>query len=133
MSKNFLVGTGPVIIKRFILTEGAGFTIPPNASILYSEVVANEDGDEILELWLAVPTNNALMNDDGSGAGRTIYSRTTIHEDDDVWDKHSPDDVVDNHSEDWSVPPLDEHSFRQQIEQDVANNLINDEDDDYEY
>lgn len=112
MSNINSIGTGPSVVKRFLLIENSGFTIPPNASLLYSEVVTNDEGQEILEVWLAVPTSVDQFGRPASG--RTIYNKTTVYEEDD----------------DFDLPePVDEDDFRRQIEDSVNSNFEDDEDD----
>lgn len=122
MANSYIVGHGPVVVKRFILTEGSGFTIPPNSSILYSEVVVNSDGDEILEVWLAVPTTTDPHG--RIGQATTIFNKTTVYEDDDDLDGDMA--MLDADDDDF----IDEAAMRRRIEQNVNRNL---EDDDYEY
>lgn len=122
MANSYIVGHGPVVVKRFILTEGSGFTIPPNSSILYSEVVVNSDGDEILEIWLAVPTTTDPHG--RIGQATTIFNKTTIYEEDDL--DHDMELLDEDEDDDF----MDEAALRRKIDQNVNRNL---EDDDYEY
>ena len=127
MINNHLVGLGPATVKRFILSEGSGFTIPPNSTILYSEVVANSDGDEILELWIAVPSGVSSQHGPTKQGARTIYSNTVVYDEDDDDTRFDPDWGLDEE------PDPQESTLRAQIEQDIANNLNREDEDEYYY
>jgi hypothetical protein len=87
MSTHHIVGGIPAIVRRLILAEGSPVTLPHNCVILKSEVVVNGDDEEILELWLAVPTVAAPDTSQHSSSGQhTIYTNTEIYEDDDFAD-----------------------------------------------
>jgi len=118
MTNNYIVGHGPAVVKRFLLTEGSGFTMPAKATVLFSEVVVNDDGDEILELWLAVPTHA----EEGPGyqaprAPKTIFSNTTVIE-----------DGYDDDDDDYDDDP---QGFRSIMEKQVSEQLENVEESDY--
>ena len=124
---NTHLGSGPSTVKRFILSEGSGFTIPPNSSILYSEVVVNSDGDEILELWLAVPTSIVAPNGGPTLGPHTIYNKTTVYEEDDFDDDDDAEFDAEWGSSQASVN-TNENLLRSQIESDISKNLSEDED-----
>ena len=117
MVSNYVVGHGPSVVKRFLLTEGSGFTMPSKATVLFSEVVVNDDGDEILELWLAVPTHA----EEGPGyhaprTPKTIFSNTTVVEDDD---------------DDGPAWQDDAYGFRSELESQISEQLENVEESEY--
>lgn len=122
MDNSFMIGGGPMVVHRYLLTEGSGFTLPPKFEKLYSEVVTNEDGDEILELWLAIPTAQTASNK----PSQTIFSKTTVYDDE------AMEDDLHMLDEDDDDEPLDEAAFRASIENDIQQRLDND-DYDYDY
>jgi len=76
---NTLIGSGPTTVKKFVLSDGGAFTISPGMTILHSEVVVNSGNDEVLEIWLSVPTVPELDTSTAQGP-RTIYTNTTVYE-----------------------------------------------------
>lgn len=78
-----LVGRGPAVVRKFLLTEDAPFTMIPGATVLHSEVVSSNDV-EVLEVWLALPTafNEPVepeLRDQPQPT--TIYNNTMVYED----------------------------------------------------
>lgn len=56
--------SGQHVVKRFVLFEGANFTIPEGAAVVYSEVVVEgENRQEVLELWLAIPEKSVFKSE----------------------------------------------------------------------
>lgn len=79
-----VVGSGIGIVRKVILSEGSNMAIPAGSTILYSEVVVDSDGDELLEVWLLVPSTAPGTNPSG---GSVVYTNTVIDDDDDYIDE----------------------------------------------
>ena len=131
MANNYMVGHGPSVVKRFLLTEGSGFTMPSKATILYSEVVTQDDSEEILEVWLAVPTHA----EEGAGyhaprTPKTIFSKTTVIEDDEYeYDElDADDDIGMSDANGWSSQ---EQDLRRKLEATVTEKLDSEEESEY--
>jgi hypothetical protein len=76
------------------LSEGSPITIPEGSVPLKAEVVSDSDGEEVLELWLAIPEVNVVDTSTSQSVGKTIYTNTVIHNEqprDDDFDSFSRD------------------------------------------
>jgi len=83
MSTTSFVGGTPAKVQKVILSERSPLTLPPNTVVLHSEVVMNDDDDELLELWLAVPTvASPDTADHAPNEPKTIYTNTVVHDED---------------------------------------------------
>ena len=104
MQSTHMIGGTPSVVRRFRLTEGSPITLPANCERLYSEIVADSEGVEILELWLAVPVVNQVAIDaDTQDGPQTIYTSTVVYDDDEELE--------------------DDEDFAHDIEQRVSKNL----------
>jgi len=132
MSNDYMVGLGPSVVKRFLLTEGSGFTMPPKASLLYSEVVTNDDGEEILEVWLAVATSAEQTGYHAPRTPKTIFSKTSVVDDEeyeyDEFDPEADDDVGMSDANGWASQ---EHTLRRKLEAEVTEKLESEEETEY--
>ncbi len=94
---SYIIGSGPAVVRKFILSEGADFTVPPNSTVLYSEVVSDSEGTELLEVWIAAPTSStqesATQVPSEVVGPTTIYTKTVVHEDDP--DTYTPQELRD--------------------------------------
>lgn len=56
-----LLVSGSTVIRKFILTEGSQIAWPPQSKVIHSEVVMNASNTEVLEVWLAIPSDVAVQ------------------------------------------------------------------------
>ena len=88
-------GSGPAVVRKFLLTEDGSFTVPPGLVVLHSEIVIDSNNTEVLEVWAAVPVSNSYSSSNQNevhnsnnlevqkpAAPQTIYTNTVIYEDD---------------------------------------------------
>lgn len=105
MKSHTTVGTANAIVRKYILTEGSPVVLPTQYERLHAEVVVDSETEtEVLELWLAVPN---IPTPDVSGPSKgpqTIYTQTTIVDED-------------------AAP--DEQAFRAEIEREIEEELKN--------
>lgn len=78
-----IVGSGPAVVRKLILSEDGAFTIHPDMVVLHSEVVVDNNNTEVLEVWVALPSQAQqpphTAQETQIPQSRTIYNQTTVH------------------------------------------------------
>lgn len=81
MTSNHVIGARACIVHRIILSEGSPITLPDGCSVLKAEVVVNGDDEELLELWLAVPSVGQVeVPTTRPDQSKVIYSNTVVYD-----------------------------------------------------